>query len=78
MKHLNMHNFLIIMYTALTVVILFNFFLVVKRENQIIKQQQTLIQRIDTLQKEVTLMNQYLYNQFVTDSNETINWQFKK
>lgn len=50
------------MYTALTVVILFNFFLVVKRENQIIKQQQTLIQRIDTLQKEVTLMNQYLYN----------------
>lgn len=61
MKHL-MHNFLIIMYTALTVVILFNFFLVVKRENQIIKQQQTLIQRIDTLQKEVTLMNQYLYN----------------
>ena len=59
---MNMHNFLIIMYTALTVVILFNFFLVVKRENQIIKQQQTLIQRIDTLQKEVTLMNQYLYN----------------
>lgn len=62
MKHLNMHNFLIIMYTAFTVVILFNFFLVVERENQIIKQQQTLIQRIDTLQKEVILMNQYLYN----------------
>ena len=59
---MNMHNFLVIMYTALTVVILFNFFLIVKRENQIIKQQQTLIQRIDTLQKEVTLMNQYLYN----------------